>query len=789
MAIIFEEHPIIPIRDNLILPRAMRTMTVGRPSSFLAMQMANQLDKRLFLTLQRDPKNDNPDVYDISKGDINKVGVVVEVRQVSRLPDNTLKVMVAGLYAATIERTENRSGCIVAVVRRREETPWTEDDRRVYMPALERALDDYAKIRNDLSPDLINTVLKSGEIDKLLYILADSTSARAEEKQLVLDEDSLRERIDTVVGLMLIDVEIMKLDENIRARVKEQMVKTNRDFHLSEQLKAIQQELGKNDDFKADIDGIEQKLSELNMPEEVKDKAERELRKMKVMAPMSAESSVVRNYLDWLVSIPWGEYTEDNLNLDNAEDVLNRDHYGLEKPKERILEYLAVRKLAQNMKGPIVCFVGPPGVGKTSLAKSIAQAMGRKFVRASLGGVHDEAEIRGHRRTYIGSMPGKIVQSIRKSGSMNPLFLLDEIDKIGTDSYRGDPASALLEALDPEQNKSFMDHYLDVEFDLSKTFFIATANTTDTIPSPLLDRMELIHISGYTEREKFHIAKKYLIPKQLLEHSLDKKRVKLADNVITELSRYYTKEAGVRNLEREVAALIRKAARKLTKDDCLEAVSINRKDVEGYLGKRKYHISKVYKESEVGVATGMAWTPYGGDILQIEVAMYEGSGKLMLTGQLGDVMQESAKTAFTVARSIAGRFDVPAYRFSEYDFHLHVPEGAVPKDGPSAGVTMATAILSAVADLPCNSKWAMTGEITLRGKALPVGGIKEKTLAAYRAGVTDIIMPIDNEKDLTDIPNDVKNEVHFHLVKDMDEILDLNILAKKRGDESWQSML
>jgi ATP-dependent Lon protease len=574
---------------------------------------------------------------------------------------------------------------------------------------------------------------------------------------------------------MQTELEFIKLDDKIRQNVKHQMSKTNREYHLNEQLKAIHKELEKGDDFKADLDEIEQKIKTVAFPEGVREKAERELRKMKMMPPMSAEATVVRNYLDWLVTLPWGISTEDNLDVNNAEKILNRDHYGLEKPKERILEYLAVRKLSRNLKGPIICFVGPPGVGKTSLAKSIAESMGRKFVRMSMGGVRDEAEVRGHRKTYIGSMPGKIIQSIKKSGSTNPVFLLDEIDKLGSD-YRGDPAAALLEALDPEQNIHFVDHYVEVEFDLSKVFFITTANNIDNVPSALLDRMEVIRISGYTEQEKFHIADNYLMPKQLKEHSLTPEQVEIEESAIYELIRYYTKEAGVRNLEREIASLIRKAARRLTKDETLKKVTIVDADIEDFLGKRQFRMQGVYDDEEIGVATGLAWTPYGGDLLQIEVALSEGNGKLMVTGHLGDVMQESAKTAFSVVKSRASRFKVPAYRFKDFDMHLHVPEGAVPKDGPSAGITMAVAIMSAVAEAPSNCRVAMTGEITLRGRVLPVGGIKEKMLAAHRAGIKEIILPAENEKDLTDIPEDVRSNISFHFVSTIDEVYNLNII-------------
>ncbi|MDR0453452.1 MAG: endopeptidase La [Deferribacteraceae bacterium] len=768
-----EQYPLIPQKDTIVYPGITKYIIIEK-RSYQALEIANSTDKLLFITLQKNPLADGQD------NNLCHTGVVAQIRQYSKLPDNTVKTMVAGLYIADVASFEERNGCIYAnVVKRTNENLNIAEDR-VYRQILEKTLNEYANTSGKIMPDLLTTILQAEDINLLLYTIADNLSASplsvsVKDFQSVLDAQTLMERLELVVELMRTELEIIRLDEKIAQRVKYQMQKNNKEYHLNEKLKAIHKEMGKDDDFKADLDEIEQKLKEQKLPDAVREKAEREMRKMKIMPPMSAESTVVRNYLDWLVSLPWGTLTEDNLDMTNAETILERDHYGLEKPKERILEYLAVRKLSKDLKGPIICFVGPPGVGKTSLARSISESMGRKFIRVSMGGVRDEAEIRGHRKTYIGSMPGKIIQSIRKAGSENPLFLLDEIDKLGSD-YRGDPAAALLEALDPEQNKYFVDHYMEVEFDLSKIFFITTANTVESIPSALLDRMEVIKISGYTEQEKFHIARKYLIPKQLKEHSLDEERVTIDDSTVYELVRYYTKEAGVRNLEREIASLIRKAARKLTKDETLQNVVIKGQDVEEYLGNRVFRVRAVYDDSEVGVATGLAWTPYGGDLLQIEVALSEGSGKLMVTGQLGDVMQESAKTAFSVVKSRAKRFSVPAYRFKDYDLHLHVPEGAVPKDGPSAGVTMTSAIMSAMADATCNCRIAMTGEITLRGKVLPVGGVKEKVLAAHRAGLKEVILPKENEKDLTDVPEDVKNDIRFHFVTNIDELFDLNIL-------------
>lgn len=770
-----EQYPLIPLRDILVFPTVTKPVIVGRARSYKALEVSNATDNKLFLALQKDAKSDDP-----KEEDFCIRGVVAKIKSMNKLPDGTVKTLIKGLYIAQANNFEDRNDCYYANVEKVEVTHLTDAEAEIYKQILDKTLEEYSKATGKISPELIEQVMQIGESELLLYTVADSLSAPIEQLQEVLEKDSFADKLDFVVELMHTELEIIRLDEKIKQRVKHQMAKSNREYHLNEQLKAIQKEMGKEDDFKADMDETEQKLKELKMPEAVRDKAERELRKLKSMSPMSAESTVVRNYLDWLVSLPWGIVTDHLLDINQAEAILNRDHFGLEKPKDRILEYLAVRKLSNELKGPIICFVGPPGVGKTSLAKSIAESMGRKFVRVSMGGVRDEAEIRGHRRTYIGSMPGKIIQSLKKAGSENPVFLLDEIDKLGSD-YRGDPSAALLEALDPEQNSAFVDHYLEVDYDLSKVFFITTANTTESIPSALLDRMEIIRITGYTEQEKFNIAKKYLVPKQLKEHCLTQEQVEIEDDTLNELIRYYTKEAGVRTLERQIAALIRKAARKLTQNEELKTVVIRESDVEDYLGIREYRSHTVYEDSEIGVATGLAWTPYGGDLLQIEVALSEGSGKLQLTGKLGEVMQESAKTAYSVVKSRANRFNVPAQKFKELDFHLHVPEGAVPKDGPSAGITMATALMSAVSVSQCNCRIAMTGEISLRGKVLPVGGIKEKVLAAHRAGLREIIMPSDNEKDLTDIPEDVKNDIYFHFVKNIDEVYDLNIIQNKSG--------
>lgn len=782
-----EQFTVIPLRDVVVFPHMIIPIFVGRARSVKALNIAEATDKKLFLTLQKEAGNEDPTI-----DDLNKIGVIADILQVLKLPDGTVKVLVEGKSRAAIKNLRLEDDCYYSDVERLEDTNDFTPESAAARQFLIKTLEEYASSTKRLAPELLKSITQTEDLGRLSFMAAANLNVKAAEIQPVLDIDDVIIRISKISELMQTELEILKLDDKIKRQVKAQMSKSQREYYLNEQMKAIQKEMGKDDDYKADIDEIEQKIKKLLMPTPIKEKAESELRKMKLMPPMSAETTVVRNYLDWLTSLPWEIFTKDSLDMQEAEEQLNRDHYGLEKPKERILEFLAVRKLSENIKGSILCFVGPPGVGKTSLARSIAEAMGRKFVRVSMGGVRDEAEIRGHRRTYIGALPGKIIQSMKKAASMNPVFLLDEIDKLASD-YRGDPAAALLEALDPEQNKAFMDHYLEVEFDLSKVFFITTANTLETVPPPLLDRMEVIRLPGYTEQEKLNIARKFLLPKQLKEHCADNGKITITDGSVLELIRYYTKEAGVRNLEREIASLIRKSVKKLVTDDeklqkskIIEGIEsqetqaeesknilVDEKMTVEYLGPRKFHSGSVYEDKEIGVATGLAWTAYGGDLLQIEVALFEGTGKLVVTGHLGDVMQESAKIALSVVKSVANSMDIPAYKFKDFDIHLHVPEGAVPKDGPSAGITMATAILSAVSEKPANCRIAMTGEITLRGKVLPIGGLKEKVLAAHRAGIKTVIAPKENEKDLTEIPADVKNDMEFKFVSTFKEVSDL----------------
>lgn len=759
-----EKFTVIPLRDVVVFPYMIIPIYVGRPRSVKALHIANTTDKRLFLTLQKDASTDSP-----SKDDLNEIGIIARVLQTLQLPDGNVKVLIEGIKRAKIISLELEDECYFANVEILEDETIDVKDTDTARFMLTKNLETYTGYTKNIKQDVYSSILKSDSFAKFTFMIAANLKTKAQDLQNILNTNNPLKRADIIMELMLTELELLKIDERIKERVKKRMNQSQKEYYLNEQMKAIQKEMGKDDDYKADIDEIEQKIKEFAMPSAVKEKAEKELKKLRFMPPMSAETTVVRNYLDWIISIPWNVKTDDIIDIKHAEDVLNKDHYGLEKPKERILEFLAVRKYSENMKGSIICFVGPPGVGKTSLARSIADAMGRKFVRMSMGGVRDEAEIRGHRRTYIGSLPGKIVQSIKKAGSMNPVFLLDEIDKIGSD-YRGDPASALLEALDPEQNNTFTDHYLETELDLSKVFFITTANSLETIPAPLLDRMEIIRLTGYTEQEKLHIARGFLIPKELKEHNVPENKITVTDSAVMELITYYTKEAGVRSLERNIASLIRKSVKKIVSDSSIESINIDDVVTREYLGPRKFRMGSVYEDKELGVATGLAWTQYGGDLLQIEVALFEGSGKLIVTGHLGDVMKESANIAYSVVKSIASDAGVPAYKFKDFDIHLHVPEGAVPKDGPSAGITMATAILSAVSECEANCKIAMTGEITLRGKVLQIGGLKEKVLAAHRAGIKTVICPIENEKDLTDIPEDVRSEMEFRFVSTFDEV-------------------
>lgn len=769
-----EQYTLIPLRDLVIFPSMISPIFVGREKSINALEIADETDKKIFVTLQKDPKNDAPGI-----DDLHSVGVIAEILQVLKLPDGTVKILLEGIQKASVVHLIDDDNCYYVEVDPQDDVIDEEGVNDVLYNTLMSSFESYMKAGKKVPEDLLSSIAEVDDINKMSYMVASQLHMRMEDQQEILEENSVITRIEKILEHIKTEEEIAKIDDRIKQRVKTSMAKAQREYYLNEQIKSINKELGRDEDYKEDIDEIETKIKEMDLPEHVREKAEKEMRKLKLMSPMSSESAVVRNYLDWIVNIPWGVKTDDIKNLEAAQDILDRDHHGLDKPKERILEFLAVRTLSDDIKGPILCFAGPPGVGKTSMAKSIAESMGKNFERISLGGVRDEAEIRGHRRTYIGALPGKIINAMKKAGSMNPVVLLDEIDKLGSD-FRGDPSSALLEALDPEQNKNFNDHYLEVECDLSKVFFITTANNVESIPSALLDRMEIIRVAGYTEAEKFNIAKKFLLPKLMKEHHLKDGNVKIADSAIYDVIRYYTREAGVRNLERELASLVRKGTKKLVMNQRIKSVRVDSKNIEKYLGIKKFKLDSIVEAEEVGVSTGLAWTPYGGDILQIEVAIYAGSGQMKMTGHIGDVMQESAQTALSVVKSRATQYDIPAYKFKEFDIHVHVPEGAVPKDGPSAGITITTAIISALSERSVNCRVAMTGEINLRGRVLPIGGVKEKVLAAHRIGILDIILPEENRKDLTEIPSDVRNEIRFTFAKSIDEVLERTLKKESR---------
>lgn len=764
-----EQYTLIPLRDMVIFPYMISPVFVGRTKSVNAVDIAEGSTKRIFFALQKDEDLDEP-----SMDELYTTGVVAKLLQVLKLPDGTVKLLVEGMQRARLLSVADEGDCLFANVELLPDGYVDPAEEPALFKMLAESFNTYSDVSKKINENVIQSISEIDEIDRLAYSVASNMPFANDEHQSVLETDDATTRVEKVIEMTQTYIELTKMDTRIRQKVKNQMSKAQKEYYLGEQVKAINEELGKDDDFKEDMEELEEKLKELKVEDTVRERGERELKKLKMMSPMSAEATVVRNYLDWLTAMPWGEFSKDDLELEKAEDILNRDHFGLEKPKERILEFLAVKKMAEGIKSPIICFTGPPGVGKTSLAKSIAEAMNRKFVRMSLGGMRDEAEIRGHRKTYIGAMPGKILQSLKKAGSSNPVFLLDEIDKLGSD-FRGDPSSALLEVLDPEQNNTFMDHYLELEYDLSKVMFITTANNVGNIPRPLLDRMEVINVSGYTEKEKLQIAKQFLVPKAVKEHNVEE-RASIADTALLEIIRGYTKEAGVRNLEREIASVVRKCVKKIVQKPDTKSVKVKKNTIEKFLGIPKFREDDIPNKIEVGVASGLAWTPYGGTILQIEVVTNKGKGVMQVTGKLGDVMQESAKTAFTVVKTYASKFKLPANKFSDNDIHIHVPEGAVPKDGPSAGITMATALMSALTGREVKCDIAMTGEITLRGRVLPIGGVKEKVLAAHRAGVKEVILPKANDKDLTEIPADVKNVVRFHLVESIEEVFEIVII-------------
>ncbi|WP_446744002.1 endopeptidase La [Silvibacterium acidisoli] len=758
--------PMMPIRDMVIFPHMMTPFVVGRESSVRALEEALNGDRKIFLATQHDARMDEP-----SAEDIYPVGTIGNIVQSVKMPDGNIKVLVEGLERARAVEMNDSDGFFVVTV---TTTPKTEFEITPQIENLVQRVtslfEQYVKLQQSLNYETMIAAVRTDEPAKLADTIAANLQLEIAEKQMILDVFDPAERLNMISEVLDVEIEKLNMDRSVQSRVKRQMERAQKEYYLNEKIKAIQKELGRGE--KSEFDELKKKIESAGMPKDVFDKAIQELKKLEAMPPMSAESTVSRNYLDWLLAVPWKKKSKETRSIDHAEKVLDEDHYGLEKIKERILEFLAVRQLVKNPKGSILCFVGPPGVGKTSLGMSIAKATGRKFVRMSLGGVRDEAEIRGHRRTYIGALPGQIIQSMKKAGTKNPVFMLDEIDKMASD-FRGDPASALLEVLDPEQNTSFQDHYLDVEYDLSQVLFVATANVLHTIPGPLQDRMEILRLHGYTEVEKLEIAKQYLVKKQIEGTGLSEKNISFTDDAIREVIRSYTREAGVRNLERELGNICRKVARRVVKNGVKHKDAVTGENVSEFLGVAKFRDSAVHEKNEVGLVNGLAWTEVGGSILQTEVQVLDGKGKLTTTGQLGDVMQESAQAALSYIRSRAQHLGLPRDFYRNLDIHIHVPEGAIPKDGPSAGITLATALASALAKVPVRRDIAMTGEITLRGKVLPIGGLKEKLLAAHRAGIFEAILPADNQKDLADLPEILKSAMKLNFVDSMDEVLKL----------------
>jgi len=771
---IYRDIPILPLRGLLVFPYTVIHLDVGRKKSINAIEETMLGSKEIFLATQKEAQTDEP-----SEEDIYEVGTVAEIRQVLKMPGGTMRVLVEGLHRARIQAFLPNENYMEVSIEEFKNEPVTKDpETEALMRTVVYQFEQYVRMSKKIPPETVVSVVAIEEPGRLADVIASHLNLRIPEKQAVLEQMEVGKRLNYVCEILAKEMEVLELERKINIRVRKQMEKTQKEYYLREQMKAIQKELGEKDERSAEIEEIRERIEKAGLPKEALEKINKEVERLEKMPSSSAEAVVVRNYLDWALSLPWSIETRDRIDLDLAEKILNEDHYGLDKPKERILEYLAIRKLAKKMKGPILCLVGPPGVGKTSLGKSVARSLGRKFVRMSLGGVRDEAEIRGHRRTYVGSMPGRILNSIKQAGSRNPVFLLDEIDKMTTD-FRGDPASALLEVLDPEQNNTFSDHYLEIPFDLSKVMFITTANSAYNIPRPLLDRMEVIELSGYTEEDKLHIALGYLVPKQIKEHGLKAKNITFSEAALRKIIREYTREAGVRSLERQIASICRKVARQVVKNRDL-AANITVTSIEKYLGNPKFRFGTAEQKDQIGVSTGLAWTETGGDILSIEVALIRGKGRLTLTGKLGDVMKESAQAGLTYVRSKADELGISKETLEDYDIHIHVPEGAIPKDGPSAGITMATSLASAMSGRPVRHDIAMTGEITLRGNVLPIGGLKEKTLAAHRAGIDTIILPIENQKDLEDIPVNVKKKMRFVLVSHMDEVLNTALVMEEK---------
>lgn len=765
--------PLLPLRGLTIFPYMVLHFDVGRAKSIKALEEAMVNNQLIFLVAQRDPKTDNPEIEDLYE-----VGTIAKVKQLLKLPGDTIRVLVEGVSRARISKVVDTEPFYMVEA---EEKIYYEDVLQLQIEALvrnvQKTFDEYVKLSNKVSPDAVLSINSIENPAQMADVIAANLTIRNEDKQMILEEFNPSLRLARLLKILIRELKVLEIENEINIKVRKQIDKSQKEYYLREQLKVIQNELGDKDGIGAEVEEYKSRISEAKLPEEVEKKALKEVDRLLKTPQGSAEGSVIRTYLDWILDLPWSISTEESNDLKRAQEILEEDHYGLEKVKERILEYLAIRMLSKDLKGPILCLVGPPGVGKTSIAKSVAKCLNRKYVRMSLGGVKDESEIRGHRKTYVGSMPGRIINALKQAGSNNPLILLDEIDKMSSD-FRGDPASAMLEVLDGEQNHSFRDHYMEVPFNLSQVLFLTTANNLDTVPRPLLDRMEIIHITGYTEEEKLNIAQKYLIPKQLKEHGLKKSSLTMDEQTIRDIINYYTREAGVRNLEREIANICRKTARMLVTEN-KKSVKITPNTLEKYLGTKKFRFDKANAKDEVGIVTGLAWTPVGGDTLTIEVNLMKGSGKLELTGQLGDVMKESAKAGMSYIRSKVEELKIDSEFYQNTDIHIHVPEGATPKDGPSAGITMATAMISALTGIPVRKDVAMTGEITLRGRVLPIGGLKEKVLAANRAGITTIIIPIDNKKDLDEIPENVRKKIKFVLAETMETVLEAALVKYK----------
>lgn len=787
------ELPLLPLRDLIIFPHMMMPLFVGREKSISALEQAMAQQSEIVLAAQKDAKTNNPNPDEIF--DIATIGNIV---QLLRLPDGTVKVLVEGKQRARIQKFKQNDPYYIVEIEVVSEDADLSIENQALVRSIKNTFETYVKLNKRIPPEILMRISSIENPSEMADIIAAQLNLKLEDKQKILELFDPAKRLEHILGLMTGEIEILEVEKKIRNRVKKQMERSQKEYYLNEQMQAIQKELGEKDEFQQEIAELEDRLRKKAMPQEARDKIKKEIKKLKMMSPMSAEATVVRNYIDWTLSLPWDDYAEEKHDITFAEKVLNEDHWGLERVKERVIEYLSVLTLAPDMKGPILCLAGPPGVGKTSLAKSIARALNKPFARISLGGVRDEAEIRGHRKTYVGAMPGKIIQAMRKVEKGNPVVLLDEIDKMASD-FRGDPSSAMLEVLDPEQNTNFQDHYLELDYDLSKVMFIATANSLHTIPRPLLDRMEIISIEGYTENEKFHIAKQYLIPKQLKNHGLEQYEIKMTDDALRSIIRHYTREAGVRNLERQIGTVARKLAHEIVKEEAIaklkkktvtasttkKSVTITPKKISELLGPEKFKHGKIEESNEIGLTNGMAWTEVGGDLLAVEATVVPGKGKFTVTGQLGDVMKESCSAAMSYVRSRGPLFGLDKEYFYNTDIHIHLPEGAVPKDGPSAGIALTTSIVSAILKIPVKRTVAMTGEVSLRGKVLAIGGLKEKILAAHRGGIKTVILPKENEKDLKEIPKEVLKDLKVILVDHVDQVL-VNALDIKNPKELFK---